>query len=72
MAPPVHFERHRLDQTTLYRLVQQHASSFITHTEASTGAELPRFIKDGFAPSSSTASWSTALLWAIESGLVNP
>jgi hypothetical protein len=30
------------------RLVQQHAASFIAHTEASTGAELPRFIKDEF------------------------
>jgi len=26
--------------------VQQHAASFIAHTEASTGSELPRFIKD--------------------------
>jgi uncharacterized protein (DUF983 family) len=26
--------------------VQQHAVSFIAHTEAGTGAELPRFIKD--------------------------
>jgi hypothetical protein len=29
-----------------YRLVQEHAASFIGHTEASTGAEPPRFIKD--------------------------
>lgn len=26
--------------------MQQHAASFIAHTEASTGAELPRLIKD--------------------------
>jgi len=45
---PVHYERHRPEQTTLYRLVQQHAASFIAHTEASPGAELPRFIKDEF------------------------
>ena len=45
---PVHYERHRPEQTTLYRRVQQHAASFIAHTEASTGAELPRFIKDEF------------------------
>jgi hypothetical protein len=44
----LHYERHRPEQTTLYRLVQQHAASFIAHTEASTGAELPRFIKDEF------------------------
>ncbi len=45
---PVHYERHRPEQTTLYRLVQQHAASFIAHTESSTGGELPRFIKDEF------------------------
>jgi hypothetical protein len=44
----LHDERHRPEQTTLYRLVQQHAASFIAHTEASTGAELPRFVKDEF------------------------
>jgi len=45
---PLHYERHRPEQTTLYRLVQQHAVSFIAHTEASTGSELPQFIKDEF------------------------
>ncbi len=45
---PLHYERHRPEQTTLYRLVQQHAAGFIAHTEASTGGELPRFIKDEF------------------------
>ena len=47
-AGSVHYERHRPEQTTLYRLVQQHAASFIAHTEASTGSELPGFIKDEF------------------------
>jgi len=45
----VHRDRHRLEHITLYRLVQQHAASFIAHTQASTGAELPRFVIDGFA-----------------------
>jgi Transposase zinc-binding domain len=45
---PLHYERHRPEQTTLYRLVQQHATSFIAHTEANTGSELPRFIKVEF------------------------
>jgi hypothetical protein len=45
---PVHYERHCPEQTTRYRLAQQHAASFIAHTEASTGAELPRFIQDEF------------------------
>jgi hypothetical protein len=30
----------------LYRLVQQHAATFIAHTEASTGGVLPRFVND--------------------------
>ena len=41
----LHHERHRPEQTVRYRLVQQHAAHFIAHTAASTGAELPRFIK---------------------------
>ena len=45
---PIHYERHRPERTTLYRLVQQHAASFIAHTEANTGSELPQFIKDEF------------------------
>jgi hypothetical protein len=45
---PVHYECHRPEQTTLYCLVQQHAASFIAHTNASTGAKLPRFIKEEF------------------------
>ncbi|MCW5632730.1 MAG: hypothetical protein KIT17_05270 [Rubrivivax sp.] len=36
----------RPEQTTLYRPVQQQAASFIAYTEAGTGSELPRFIKD--------------------------
>ena len=38
LASRLHYERHRPEQTTLYRLVQQHAASFIAHTEASTDA----------------------------------
>ncbi len=37
---PAYYDRHRPKQTTLYRLVQQHAASFIVHTEASTGSKL--------------------------------
>ena len=43
---PVHCERHRPEQTTLYRLVQQHAATFFEQAEA--GADLPRFVKDEF------------------------
>lgn len=47
-ASRVHYEGHRPEQTTLYHLFQQHAASFVAHTEASTGAELPRFAKEEF------------------------
>ena len=40
---PVHYERHRPEQTTLYRLVQHYAANIIAHTEARIGAELFRF-----------------------------
>ncbi len=45
---PVHYERHRPEQTTLYRLVQQHAGTFIAQTEAAAGTDLPQFVKDEF------------------------
>jgi len=45
---PVHYERHRPEQTALYYLVRQHAATFFAHTEASTGSALPRFVKDEF------------------------
>ncbi len=37
----VHYERHRPEQSTQYRLVQQHAASFIAHIEASAREEHP-------------------------------
>ena len=43
---PVHYERHRPEQSTLYRLVRQHAATFFAQAEA--GADLPQFVKDGF------------------------
>ena len=44
----VQYERHRPEQTTLYRLVQQHAATFIAEAEAAAGADLPQFVKDEF------------------------
>ena len=38
---PLHYELHLPEQTMLYRLMQRHAASFIAHTDASTGSELP-------------------------------
>ena len=45
---PVHHERYRREQTSLYCPVQQHAASFIAPTEASSGSELSRFVKEEF------------------------
>ena len=45
---PVHYERHRLEQTTLYRQAQQHTQSIFAQTEAATGAGLPQFVRDEF------------------------
>ena len=45
---PVHHERHRPEQTALYRLVQQHAATFFDQAEAAAGANLPQFVKDEF------------------------
>jgi hypothetical protein len=42
---PVHYERHRPEQTTLYRLVQQHAATFFEQAEAAAGADVPQFVK---------------------------
>ena len=36
------------EQTTLYRLVQQHAATFFAQADETTGADLPQFVKDGF------------------------
>ena len=44
----VHYERHLPEQTTLYRLVQQHAESFFAQTEEAAGASMTQFIKDEF------------------------
>jgi hypothetical protein len=44
----VHYELHRSEQTTLYRLVQQHTAGLIAQAEASRGGELPQFVKDEF------------------------
>jgi hypothetical protein len=44
----VHYERHRPEQTTLYRLVQQHAATFFAQAEDAAGAALPQFVRDEF------------------------
>ena len=45
---PVHYERYRPEQTTLYRLVQQHVATFFEQAEAAAGADLPQFVRDEF------------------------
>ena len=45
---PLSTERHRPEQTTLYRLVQQHTATFFAQAEDAAGADLPQFVKDDF------------------------
>ena len=45
---PVHYDRHRPEQTMLYRLVQQRAATFFAQAEDAAGADLPQFVKDEF------------------------
>ena len=42
----LHYESHRPERNTHYRLVQQHAASFIAHTGAAVSSR--DFIKDEF------------------------
>ena len=51
----IHYERRRPEETTLYRLVQEHAESFFAHVEAETGASLPEFVKEELTPFSNAA-----------------
>ena len=45
---PVHYERHRPEQTTLYRLVQQHAATFFEQAKVAAGANLSQVVRDEF------------------------
>jgi hypothetical protein len=45
---PVHYERRPPEQTTLYRLVQQHAATFFAQAGDDAGADLPRLINVEF------------------------
>jgi len=42
---PVHYERRRPEQTTLYRSVQLHAAPSFAQAEDAAGAELAQFVK---------------------------
>ncbi len=44
----VHYQHRRPEETTLYRLVQEHVESFFAQAEHETGAGLPEFVKDEF------------------------
>jgi hypothetical protein len=47
-GPRIHYERHRPEESTLCRLVQQHTLTFFAQVEAATGACLPKFVRDEF------------------------
>jgi Transposase zinc-binding domain len=45
---PVHYERRRPEETTLYRLVQEHIESFLGQVETECGSALREFVKAEF------------------------
>ncbi len=47
-ARRIHYERRRSEDTTLYRLVQEHLETFLAQVELETGAGLPEFVKEEF------------------------
>jgi hypothetical protein len=47
-AHPCHYERRRPEETTLYRLVQEHLETFLAQVETESGSGLPEFVKDEF------------------------
>ncbi|MFZ1852905.1 MAG: transposase zinc-binding domain-containing protein [Nitrosomonas sp.] len=44
----LHYERHRPEETTLYRLMQEHIGTFFVQVETETGSGLSDFVKDEF------------------------
>jgi len=44
---PVHYERHRPEQTLLYQLVQEYYPAFKAHLEAQSSG-LPRYVEKEF------------------------
>ena len=44
----VHYERHRPEETTLYKLVQENIETFFAQVETEAGSGLPDFVKDEF------------------------
>jgi hypothetical protein len=47
-ASPLHYERRRPEETTLYRVVQENLETFLAEVEAGGVASLPQFVKDEF------------------------
>jgi hypothetical protein len=47
-ATPVHYERRRPEETTLYRLVQENLETFLAQVETESGSGLPEFVKAEF------------------------
>jgi len=44
-ATPVHYERRRPEETTLYRLVQENLETFLAQVETESGSGLPEFLR---------------------------
>ncbi|QBQ56289.1 hypothetical protein E3U44_18640 [Nitrosococcus wardiae] len=44
----IHYERHRPEETVLYKLVQENVETFFAQVETETGSGLPDFVKEEF------------------------
>jgi Transposase zinc-binding domain/Putative transposase len=44
----IHYERQRPEETTLYRLVQEHLETFLAQVELEAGSGLPDFVREEF------------------------
>ena len=78
-AKPVHYKRRRLEETILYRLLQDHLETFLAEVEAGGVASLPQFVKGefdaflecgilrrAFAPRAGRGAWRKPATWLVD------
>jgi hypothetical protein len=47
-AEPRKYQQRRPETTALYRIIQQHLESFLTHAHESSGTRLPKYVENEF------------------------
>jgi hypothetical protein len=68
----IHYERRRPEETTLYRLVQEHLETFLAQVELETGSGLPEFVQEEFDAFPSLGAYSDTSLYLanLECGIL--